>query len=112
MPITHPNYSELNHEEMAALIGLKAKHVPMLIGSFLEEAGPILSNLQAAIESKDYATIQATAHSIKGSAGNLRFSELQEMAKELEFAGKDADASFDYDGYFSAVKAAVETIRI
>ena len=42
MPITNPNYSDLNHEDMAASIGLKAKHIPMLIGSFLEESGAIL----------------------------------------------------------------------
>jgi len=111
MSITHPDYSELNFAEMAAAIGLKEKHIPMLIGSFLEEGEPLLASMKEAIDSKEYATIQSTAHSIKGSAGNLRFSELQEMAKELEFAGADADENFDFVAYFEAINKAISTIQ-
>lgn len=112
MAITNPNYSQLNHEEMATSIGLKAKHIPMLIGSFLEESGPILENLSSAIDTKDYAGIKSYAHSIKGSAGNLRFNEVYEMCKEMELAGGASDTSFDYNGYLTAVKDAVATISI
>lgn len=111
MPITNPNYSNLNHDEMAKVIGLKAKHMPMLIASFLEESNPILDNLETAIQSKDYTTIRSTAHSIKGSAGNLRFNELAEMAKELERAGEREDGSFEYGAYLEAMKNAVKTIN-
>ena len=110
MAILTADYANLNHEEMAAAIGLKPKHIPMLVGSFLEESVDILNNLENAIASKDYEGIKASAHAIKGSAGNLRFNEVYEMAKELEFAGSDADVSFDYDSYLAAVKAAVATI--
>jgi HPt (histidine-containing phosphotransfer) domain-containing protein len=112
MPITNPDYSNINHEEMAAAIGLKAKHVPLLVGSFLDEATPILENLKNAIDSKNYADIKSFAHSIKGSAGNLRFNEIYEMSKELEYAGAQADAEFDFDGYFDAIKTAISTIKI
>ena len=112
MPITHPDYSNINAEEMAASIGLKAKHIPMLIGSFLEEALPLLETLQRAIESKDYTTIRHAAHSIKGSAGNLRFTEVYDMAKELEFAGAESNESFDFQGYLDAISQAIKTIKI
>jgi len=112
MPITHPDYSNINAEEMAAAIGLKAKHVPLLVGSFLEESTPILENLQNAILTKNYADIKSFAHSIKGSAGNLRFNEIYEMAKEVEFAGSDSDTTFDFDGYFKAIKTAINTISL
>jgi len=112
MPITNPDYNNLNHEEMAKAIGLKVKHMPILIESFLEESAPILTNLRAAVASNDYATIRSTAHSIKGSAGNLRFSELAEMAKELEHAGEKSDALFDYDSYLEAIQKAIGTINI
>ena len=95
MAILTANYANMNHDEMAAAIGLKPKHIPMLVGSFLEESVGILQNLTSAIESKDYDAIKASAHAIKGSAGNLRFNEVYEMAKEVEFAGADANASFD-----------------
>ena len=112
MAITNPDYSNLNHEEMATLIGLKAKHMPMLIASFLEESNPILSTLRTAINSSDYSVIKASAHSIKGSAGNLRFNEVYEMAREMELAGGDSDASFDYGGHLDAIKNAIGTIKI
>jgi HPt (histidine-containing phosphotransfer) domain-containing protein len=110
MPILNADYSSLNFEEMAASIGLKPKHMPLLIGSFLEESGPILSNIQTAIDAASYADIKMHAHSIKGSAGNLKFTEIYEMAKEMEFAGGAADSSFDYRSYLDAIKKAVATI--
>ena len=112
MPITNPDYSILNHEEMAKAIGLKAKHMPMLIGSFLEESAPILIELESAVVSKDYNEIQNRAHSIKGSAGNLRFDELAEMAKEMEHAGAAAEENFDYSSYLEALKKAINTISL
>ena len=111
MLITNLDYANIKHEEMAKLIGLKVKHIPMLIGSFLEESESILDNLQAAIASKDYATIRSTAHSIKGSAGNLRFNELANIAKELGHAGEKADASFDYISYADTMQIAIKTIK-
>jgi len=110
MAILSANYENMNHEEMAAAIGLKPKHIPMLVGSFLEESVGILETLTSAIESRDYPTIKSSAHAIKGSAGNLRFNEVYEMSKEVEFAGTDANESFDYEGYLAAIKAAVATI--
>ncbi len=110
MAILSADYTNINHDEMAAAIGLKPKHIPMLIGSFLEESVGILDALGSAISSKDFDAIKAQAHAIKGSAGNLRFNEIYEMAKEVEFAGSDSVSDFDYDGYFSAIKDAVATI--
>jgi len=111
MPITNPDYTNLDHETMAKQIGLKVKHIPMLIESFLEESTPILSKLQASIKNSDYVTIKSTAHSIKGSAGNLRFSKLADMAKELENAAESKDSSFDYAAYVVAMQAAIKTIN-
>jgi len=112
MAVSNPDYSVLNYEEMAKLIGLKVKHMPMLVGSFLEETQPLLTKLHTAIKDKDYASLRSIAHSIKGSAGNLRFNELYEMAKELEHAGADSDATFEYEEYFRAIAAGVATIKI
>ena len=110
MPIITADYSNLNHEEMAANIGLKPKHIPMLIGSFLDGSASIMQALSDAIANKDYSTIKANAHSIKGSAGNLKFNEVYEMAKEVEFAGNDSNADFEYDTYFDAITKAIATI--
>ena len=110
MPIQNADYSNINFDEMAASIGLKAKHIPMLIGSFLEETPAALISLHKAVENRDFAAIQAQAHFLKGSAGNLRFNEVYEMSKEIEFAAESSKEDFDYEGYFNAIKSAVETI--
>ena len=110
MAILTADYTNINHDEMAAAIGLKPKHIPMLVGSFMEESVGILDNLAGAIASKDYDAIKAHAHAIKGSAGNLRFNEVYEMAKEVEFAGAESNADFEYDAYLEAIKSAVATI--
>jgi len=112
MPITNPDYSTINQEDMAKAIGLKAKHIPMLVGSFLDESNPILETLTTAISVNDYESIKSAAHSIKGSAGNLRFNELYEMTKEMELAAGANDSSFEYSAYLDAVKTAVSTIKL
>ena len=106
-----PNYSNLNAELMATKIGLKPKHIPMLVGSFVDESHTILSALKAAIDSMDFDAIQMQAHSIKGSSGNLRFTELSNMAKEMEYAAANADETFEYREYFNAIKDAISTIN-
>jgi len=110
MPILNPNYSELNFDEMAAAIGLKAKHIPMLVGSFLEESESIMNNLENAISQKNFDDIKSYAHSIKGSAGNLKFNDIYEMAKEVELSAASQNDSFEYETYFQAIKTAISTI--
>jgi len=110
MPVLNADYSTLNFDEMAAQIGLKEKHIPILIGSFLGEAGEIMPALKDAIDTKNFIEIQSKAHSIKGSAGNLRFIEIYEMTKEIELNAKDKNENFDYNGYFEAIKVAIATI--
>lgn len=110
MPILNPDYSSLNHEEMSAAIGLKVKHMPMLIGSFLDESKSIMESLENAIDSNNYADIKSFAHSIKGSAGNLKFNEIYEMAREVELSAVAGDSNFAYKDYFNAIKEAIATI--
>ena len=110
MPILKPDYADLNFDEMAGAIGLKAKHMPMLIGSFLEESNSIMDALEDAIKENDFTQIKAHAHSIKGSAGNLKFDEIYEMAREMELSASASDESFDYKAYYDAVKLAIATI--
>ena len=110
MPILQADYTTLNHEEMASAIGLKAKHIPMLIGSYLEEATPILEKLQNAIDTKDFNALREAAHSLKGSSGNLHFNELYEMSKEVEYAASEADDSFAYNDYLNTIKSIIATI--
>jgi len=110
MSIQNADYSSIDFEEMAKSIGLKAKHIPMLVGVFVEESTEILNNLELAVNNQNYESIKVEAHSIKGSAGNLKFNEVYEMAKEMELSAASSQSDFDYQGYFNAIKSAIATI--
>jgi len=110
MAILSANYANLDYETMAKAIGLKPKHVPMLLESFLEEATVAVEQLENAINANDLSTVSLQAHAIKGSAGNLRLNELYEMSKDMELAAKANDTTFDYNGHLNAVKTVMETM--
>lgn len=112
MPILDADYSRVNHEDMAKAIGLKPKHIPLLIANFIEESASIMESLKNAIEARDYEKIRSSAHAIKGSAGNLKFNEVYEMAREVEFAGAKGENDFAYEAYFEAIRDAIGTISL
>lgn len=110
MSISQVDYSNLNHEEMAVAIGLKVKHIPILLTSFLSESNNAIKKLQEAIENKNFEEISINAHFIKGSAGNLKFNEIYTMAQEMELNANNNNVNFDYTGYFEAISKAISTI--
>lgn len=110
MSIFQADYSNLDHAEMASSIGLNAKHIPILIESFLSESNGAIIKLQDAIGNKDFSEISKNAHFIKGSAGNLKFNEIYTMAQELELNANNSNLDFDYNGYFEAISNAISTI--
>jgi HPt (histidine-containing phosphotransfer) domain-containing protein len=107
-----PSYGNINADEMAAKIGLNAKHIPILVQSFIDESTQILESLEAAISQKDYTEIGNTAHSIKGSAGNLKFDEMYELAKEVELTAKEAKEDYPYEAACASLKNAILSIKI
>ena len=110
MPIVTANYSDIDHDKLAATMGLKKHYIAMLLESFKEESDILLNALHVAIEAVEYANIRCNAHAIKGSAGNMRFEAVYEMAKEMELAASACREDFEYKIYFHAIKSAIETI--
>jgi len=55
-----------------------------LIDLYLDEVPRIFASLQNAIENKDCATAKRTAHSLRGSSGNLGVQQIAALARELE----------------------------
>jgi len=67
----------------------KEKVVKKLLHSFTEKVAGQIDALREAVESHDYETIRAEAHSIKGGAWNLQAKKLGDAAAELEGAGRE-----------------------
>lgn len=107
-----PDLSTIDHETLASEIGIKPKHIPMLIKSFLDESALVMEKLEKAIDEKNYPQIAQSIHSLKGSAGNMKFDDLYEMGKTMELAANDADAEFGYKEYFSVIKQGIGTLKV
>ena len=107
-----PSYENISAQEMATAIGLNIKHIPILVQSFTDESVGILENLETAIEAKNYEEISGFAHSIKGSSGNLKFTQMYELAKEMELSAKDKMQDYPYEDACKSLKKAIQSISL
>lgn len=103
---------KVDTKEIASVLGISEAHIPLLVGSFLDESKSILENLSTAVAANDFENITLNGHSIKGSAANLRLNEVSELAKSIEMAGKNKDSSFDFSGSCQRLKAMIEDIQL
>ena len=107
-----PSYNNISAEEMAAAIGLNVKHIPILVQSFTDESSSILDNLEAAINANNYEDISSHAHSIKGSSGNLKFTEMYDLAKDMELSAREGKADYPYAEAYASLKKAIQSISL
>lgn len=79
--------------ELKAMLHLPDEVMIRLYNKFFESVIPIVMQLKDAITALDYDTIEMLSHSIKGSAGSLRYTAMSEIAAGLE---QRAHAREDY----------------
>ena len=60
-----------------------------LIDAFLEEAPSMISQMEAALSSRDVEVFRRNAHSLKSNANTFGAIELGVLAKELEMMGRE-----------------------
>ncbi len=68
-----------------------------------------MQNLQDAIEEKNYKNIYQWAHTLKGSAANLKLELVKDLSKELEDAGSKEE-SIDYETKFEELLSILKLI--
>jgi HPt (histidine-containing phosphotransfer) domain-containing protein len=76
----------LSLKELANHLELEVDQFLELTNLFLKTAFTELKNLESALEDNDPATAEKMAHSIKGAAGILGFTEIHDVAKKIECA--------------------------
>lgn len=74
-----------------------------LIDIFYTSTHNILDQMEKAIKTNDYEQIFRTSHTIKGSASNLLFKDLELVAKEIEQASKEK-VKIEYHNKFLQLK--------
>jgi HPt (histidine-containing phosphotransfer) domain-containing protein len=60
-----------------------------LIDAFLEDAPTMISDMEAALASKDAEAFRRNAHSLKSNANTFGAVELGALARELEIMGRE-----------------------
>jgi PAS domain S-box-containing protein len=80
-----------DQEDLLRRIGGDVEFAKSLAARFLAEVPAKIQQLNAAIAAGDLEAATKLAHAIKGAAGNLGGSAVQDCAKLLELAGKGAD---------------------
>ena len=60
-----------------------------VLNIFINDYPAKLSSLKEAVAKEDFKTIVELAHALKGAAANLGLSSIQELLRQLEYAGKE-----------------------
>ena len=75
---------------------LDESEVKLLLQTFRDKMKKSFPILSFAVDKNSYKKISLEAHSIKGSAANFRFENLEILAKSMELSARKEDADFDY----------------
>ena len=70
-------------------LGLDEEEFLEIVELFLETAQIDIDRLRQGLSSNDIRNINEAAHSLKGSAGNLGFTEIYHLSKEIENATRE-----------------------
>jgi HPt (histidine-containing phosphotransfer) domain-containing protein len=73
------------------MVGGEPAYLAELIDSFLEDAPVLLANMEKAVVAGDTAALRLHAHSLKSNAADFGATELAELCKQLEMAGKNGE---------------------
>ena len=93
--------------------GGNRKRYETLLRKFAEQQAGAVETIRAAIAADDTPRPNASAHSIKGAAGNLGADALAQAAAKAESAVKTGqDVEIALDALSSSLDAAVNAIRI
>ncbi|MCK4830569.1 Hpt domain-containing protein [bacterium] len=79
----------MNIDELADNLGLEKDEYLELIELFIETGMSDINKLRFAVDEVNAENAADAAHSIKGAAGNLRLTEIYELAKMVEKTCRD-----------------------
>ena len=79
----------MNFKELGANLGLDEDEYRELVELFVETGSADYERLQSALAVNDLDQILRCAHTIKGAAGNLGLTDIQEVAARIEKGAGD-----------------------
>jgi two-component system sensor histidine kinase/response regulator len=81
-----------------------------IIGFFLEDAPPLLSELHEVVRQSDSKAIRSTAHALKGLAAGCGGVRAAQAAQRVEHAGEAGDLE-EIDSLMESMDAEFATLR-
>ena len=102
----------LNTKKLQEELELSKDELLMLLKLFLNKMNEVIPELKNAITCQNYTQIAHLAHTIKGSSGNFRIQELQELASQIEFQAKKENRMFGYLESLKKIEKIVLKIKI
>ena len=101
------------HVDVSALQDLKEimeSEFETLINTFVMDSLSKIEELMDAIAGNDADALRKIAHSLKGSSSNICAAKLSELARQLEFMGKDGSTTGAAD-ILEQLKVEFEVVR-
>ncbi|WP_304641192.1 Hpt domain-containing protein [Pseudomonas sp.] len=84
----------LDSEVQQALREMMRDDFDLLIDTFIADAQMRLGHLQASLLTQDWPAFAQTAHSFRGSCGNMGALAMQQACQEAEEASRAGDAEY------------------
>jgi HPt (histidine-containing phosphotransfer) domain-containing protein len=81
-----------------------------IIGFFLEDAPPLMDELQEAVQHADSVRVRSAAHALKGLCAGCGGVRAAQAAQRVENAGAAADLE-DIDGMMEVLEREFSTLR-
>ena len=78
----------LSARTLQDLRGLGTDFFKDLVGVYLKESGESIPVLRTSLDGRDAVTLEKTAHTLKGSSGNLGAERLSNLCGELQTASR------------------------
>jgi HPt (histidine-containing phosphotransfer) domain-containing protein len=86
-----PDKAVFDHVAFLDRLGGDKVLVKEILGIFKGDAHLQINDLKEALEKGDTDLVHRQAHKLKGSSGNISATSLQDVAFQMEAAGKDGD---------------------
>ncbi len=99
----------MNFKKLAENLGLEEDEYLELVELFLDTGRADFQKIESSLANRDADQVMRSAHTIKGAAGNLGFTEISDLAKLIE-ENAGNDTLEDLDQTVSALRSHFESI--
>ncbi len=97
-------------KELGENLGLELDEFVEIVELFVTTADSDIEKIRDAIKENDSFKAQEAAHSLKGSAGNLGFMEISNIAMEAEKKAREQDLN-GFDGMVNEIILKLEDVK-